>query len=92
MHLAVQRNVVDDLAPVGLEGCPKVVNVDARELRHEPVGAARRNAPHHEVVDALPAPTADDVVAFFQFFQKQGNLAGIVLQIAAMARMNSPSA
>ena len=82
MHLAVQGNVVDDLAAIGLEGRPEVVNVDARELRHQPVRAPRGNAPHHEVVDALPAPSADNVVPFFQLFQKQRDLARVVLQIA----------
>src|ERR1035437_1593661 len=45
VHLAVERNVVDDLAAIGFEGGAKVVNVDARQLGHEPVGAARGDAP-----------------------------------------------
>ena len=36
----------------------------------------------HEVVDALLAPAADDVVTLAQLLQEQGNVVGIVLQVA----------
>ena len=39
VHLAVQGNVVDHFAAVGLEGRAEVVNVHARKLRHQPVRA-----------------------------------------------------
>ena len=42
----------------------------------------RRDAPHDEVVDALLAPAADDVVALAQLLQEHRNVVGIVLQIA----------
>src|ERR1700677_428777 len=64
MHLAIQRDVVDHLTAIGLEGGAEIVNVDAGKLGHEPVGTTGRNAAHDEVVDALLAPSADDVVTF----------------------------
>ncbi len=44
MHLAIERDVVDHLTAIRLEGGAKVVNVDAGKLGHQPVGATRRNA------------------------------------------------
>ena len=82
MHLAVERDVLDDLAAIGLEGGAEVVDVDVAEDRHEPVGRARGNAAHDEVVAAMLAPATDDVVAFFQFGEEVGDLVGVVLEIA----------
>src|SRR5579863_2616630 len=82
VHLAVERDVLDDFAAIGLEGSAEVVDVDAGEPGHEPVGAARRNAAHDEVVNAILAPAGNDVVAFLEFLEEAGNLIGIVLQIA----------
>ena len=59
-----------------------IVDINAAQLRHEPIGDARWDTPHHEVVDALLTPAADDVVAFFQFFQEERDIVGIVLQVA----------
>ncbi len=82
MHLAVEGNVLDDLAAVGLEGGAEVVDVDAAEDRHEPVGGARRDAAEEEVVATLRAPAADDVVALFELGEEVGDLVGVVLEIA----------
>ena len=82
VHLAVEGNVLDDLAAVGLEGGAEVVDVDAAEDRHEPVGDARGNAAEEEVVAALLAPAADDVVALFELGEEVGDLVGVVLQVA----------
>ena len=41
MHLAIERYVLDNLAPVGLEGSAEVVNIDTGEDGHEFVGGAR---------------------------------------------------
>src|SRR5580658_11184650 len=82
VHLAVERNVLDDLAAVGLEGGAEVVDVDAGELRHHPVGNERGNTAEHEVVGTLGAPSADDVVALFELGEEARNLAGVVLQVA----------
>ena len=66
MHLAVKRDVLDDLAAIGLEGGAEVVDVDAAENRHEPVRGAGGDAAHEHVVGSLRAPAADDVVALFE--------------------------
>jgi hypothetical protein len=82
VHLAVKRDVLDDFAAVGLEGGAKVVDVDAAEGGHEPVGCARRDAAQKEVVGTLRTPSADDVVTFFKFREEVWDLVGIVLEIA----------
>jgi len=40
MHLAVQGDILDDFAAIGLEGGAEVVDVDATESGHEPVRGA----------------------------------------------------
>ncbi len=82
MHLAVERNILDHFAAIGLEGGAEVVNVNAGQLGHHPVGAARGKAPHDKIVNALFAPAGHHIVSLFQLFQEVGNLAGIVLQVA----------
>src|SRR6185437_8617260 len=82
MHLAVERNVLDDLTAIGFVGRAEVVNVYAGELRHRPVGDARRHAAEDEVVGSLGAPSAHHVVAFLQLGEEARNLAGVVLQVA----------
>src|ERR1700727_1291216 len=82
VHLAVERDVLDDLAAVGLEGGAEVVDIDSAESGHEPVGAAGRNAAEEEVVSALGTPTADDVVALFELGEEVWDLVGRVLEVA----------
>ncbi len=82
MHLSVQRNIVDDLATIGLEGSAEVVDVDSAERGHQPVGSARGDAAHDEVVTTLGPPSADDVVAFFELGEKIGDFVRGVLKVA----------
>ena len=82
MEFAVERNLLENVAAIGLEGCAEVVNVDARNFRHHPVGDARRQTTHPEVVDAYFAPATDDFISGGDFFQEERNVVGIVLQIA----------
>ncbi len=70
VHLAVERNVLDDLAAIGFECGPEVVNGDAGEARHEPVGAGGRNAPQQQAVDAHLAPAGNDIVALVELLKK----------------------
>ena len=49
---------------------------------HEPVGDARGDAAEDEVVGALGAPAADDVVALFELGEEVGDLVGVVLEVA----------
>jgi hypothetical protein len=82
MHFAVQGDVLDDFAAIGLEGGAEVVNVNSTEDCHEPVGCMRGDAAEKEVVGALGSPAADDVVAFFEFCEEGGYLVGVVLEVA----------
>src|ERR1700722_4093464 len=82
MHLAVERNVLDDLAAIGLEGGAEVVDRDAAERGHQPVRDEGGDAAEEEVVAALTAPSADHVVALFELGEEPGNLVGVVLQVA----------
>src|SRR5260370_40653026 len=82
MQFAVEWDLLQNVATIGFERSTKVVDVDAADFRHHPVGDARGNAAHPEIVDANFAPSADDVVAGGNLFQEQRNVVGIVLQIA----------
>ena len=70
VHFAVEGNILDDLAAIGLESGAEVVDGHAGKPRHEPVGACGRNAAQDEVVDARLAPAGDDVVALVELFKK----------------------
>ena len=82
VHFAVERDVLDDFAAVGLEGGAEVVDGDAGEGGHQLVGGAGGDASEKEVVAAFGAPTADDVVAFLEFGEEAGDLVGVVLEVA----------
>ena len=82
MHLAVQRVLAPYVAAVGLEGGAEVVDLYPTQLSHQPIGAARGDAAHPQVVEPALAPAADDVVALGQFLQELRDIFGIVLQVA----------
>src|SRR5215472_9983390 len=82
MQFAIERDLLENVAAIGLERGAKIVNVDSAELGHQPVRAARGDAAQPEIVDALFAPAADDVVTLGDFFEKGGNIGGIMLQVA----------
>src|ERR1700721_2812328 len=90
MHLAIERDVLDDLSAVGFEGGAEVVDVHTAEYGHEPVGGTRGNAAQDEVVAALRAPATNDVVALFEFGKEVGDFVGIVLQIAVHSKNEIP--
>ena len=76
MQFAVQLNFLDNLAPVSLEGGSEVVEFDAREFRHHPVGREAGKLAREPGVFALVAPAADQVVAFLDFFHEARDLCG----------------
>src|SRR5208283_2224627 len=82
VKLSVEWNLSQDFAPVSLTSCAKVVDVNAAQFRHEPVGAARRNAPQPEIIDAILAPSDDNVVTLGNLLQEQRDIGRIVLQVA----------
>ena len=81
MQLAIEGNLVEDLTAVGFEGRPEVVNVDAAQLGHGPVRHAGGMRRIQKLSTRICAAT-DDVVTGGNLFQKQGDVCGIVLQIA----------
>ena len=82
MEFAIEWNLFEDLAAIGLEGSAEVVDIDAAEFGHHPVGDPGRNAAHPEIIDADFAPAADDVVPRGNFFEEERDVSGVVLQIA----------
>src|SRR5450631_3872492 len=82
VELSVKRNLPENFAAVGFKGGAEVVDVDAAQLGHEPVGATGRKAAQPEIVDAILAPAADDVVALGNFLEEQRDVGGVVLQVA----------
>ena len=61
---------------------PKSWILTPERTRHEPIGRGRWNAAEEEVIAALAAPAADDVVALFEACDEVGNLFGIVLEVS----------
>src|SRR5215831_7884131 len=82
VQLAVELNFLNDFAAVGLEGRAEIVQFYSGELRHHPIGGAARDLPHQPVVAARIAPSAYQVVAFFDLFKEAGNLFRIMLEVA----------
>src|SRR5438309_5432792 len=82
MKLAIERNLLQNVAAIGFESGAEVVDVNAAQPGHHPISDARRNAAHPEIIHADFAPSTDDVVAGGYLFKKQRDVGGIVLQIA----------
>src|SRR5215472_5936010 len=82
VQFAVERNLLQDVAAICLEGRSEVVNIDAADLRHHPVGDPRRYPAHPEIVDSILAPTTDDVIPGRDLLKEHRDVVGIVLQIA----------
>src|ERR1700736_6692069 len=70
VQFPVEWDLLQNLAPIRLEGCAEIVNAHSAQLGHQPVGTARRNAAQPEVVNAALAPSADNVVALGDLFQE----------------------
>ena len=81
MHLAVEPDLLDDIAVVDLERAAVVVEVDPRDVGDHLVGDHRGQAAAEELVLAVDAPAADDVVAFLGLGDKGGDVGRIVLEV-----------
>src|ERR1700722_7190423 len=68
MKLPVKRHLPQNFPAVGFERRSEVVNIDSTQLRHQPVGAAGWNTAQPEIVDAILAPAANNVVSLGDFF------------------------
>src|SRR6202034_3398439 len=82
VQLAVEIDLVQDFAAIGFERGAKVVQVHARKLGHQSIGDTAWELAAEQIVGALHAPAADDVVAFLHLFDEARNFRRIVLQIA----------
>src|SRR5581483_4491490 len=81
VQFTVKRNLLQNLATIGLERRSKVVDIDSAQFGHHPVGAAGRDAAQPQIIDPALPPAADDVIPLGDFLQKYGNIRRIVLQV-----------
>src|ERR1700719_5305737 len=63
VQFAVERHLLEDVAAISLKSSAEVVDVDAADLGHHPVGDARWDAGHPEIIDTQFATYGDYVVA-----------------------------
>src|SRR5271169_5697546 len=82
VQLAVKRNLLENIAAIGFECSAEVVDIDSAQLGHQPVGATGWNTAKPEIIHAMFAPPADNVVTLVDFLEKNRNVSGVVLQIA----------
>src|SRR5437667_12749852 len=82
MQFAVERHLLEDFTPVGLEGGAEVVDIHAAQFGHQPVGTVGRYPSQPEIVGAALAPTADNVVAFCNLLQENWVVRRVMLEIA----------
>src|SRR5208282_64501 len=68
VHFAIERQLSE--------------HVDPAELGHQPIGAAGRDLPQQQIVDAVAAPPTHDVVALFDLCQKDWYLCWVMLKVA----------
>ena len=81
MHLAVEADVGDDLAAVGLERAAVVAEPDLGDPADEPVGELRRQPLGEIPVLALLPPAADDVVSFADLGHEERGVGRVVLEV-----------
>ena len=77
VHLSVEGQVFDDVALVRLERRAEIVEVYARQLRHEPIRDSARNTPRKAAVDPRRSPAAYDVVALGDLLEEDRYFGGI---------------
>src|SRR4051794_10329535 len=80
--LRVQRDSVEQVAPVGLQGTAVVGYGYAGEPANEPVGYPGRHLPQQQLVLPLPPPTAYEIVPLIQLGNQGRNVPRIVLQVS----------
>ncbi len=80
--VAVEGDVVEEVAAIGFEGGAEVVNIDAGDFADEEVGELGGDAAEEEAIDPFFSPAGDDVVAFVDFGDELGELVGVVLEVA----------
>ena len=82
MKFAVEIDVLENLGAIGFEGGAEVAQFDAGRAGHQPVGDTRGKLAGDGVVDAVLAPTAGDVVAFFDLLEEGWDVFRVMLEVA----------
>jgi hypothetical protein len=92
VQLAVDRDLLQHLAPVDLEAAVEVVQVDLRQLPRHPVEQQRRQALRRRVLPA-PLPPGDEIeVVLLEHRQQAGDLLRVVLEVAVHGHDDLPAA
>src|ERR1041384_1752995 len=81
VHLAMELDAGQRLAPVSLQTAAVIVKLDPVQLRYKPVGNARRELTREPRVFAIFAPAGHDVVSLIQLFKQASDVGRIVLKI-----------
>src|ERR1041384_6215409 len=81
VHLAIELDAGQRLAPVSLQTAAVIVKLDPVQLRYKPVGNARRELTREPRVFAIFAPAGHDVVSLIQLFKQASDVGRIVLKI-----------
>ena len=82
VHLAVEADLLDDLAPVGLEGAAVIVERHVEQRRDQPVGDYRGQPAAERVVPPRHPPAGDDIVALGELGEEPRDVGRIVLAVA----------
>ena len=82
VHFAVEADAFDDFAAVGFERAAEVVEAHAAEPGDEFVGHDAGGIAFEGVVLPVFAPAADDVEAFVELGEEEGDVFGVVLEVA----------
>ena len=83
VQLAVEVQITHQLPPIGLQGTAVIVKLHAGDPANQLVGQQRGQQATHGRILTLVPPTAHQIeVALLQALQEEGNIGGIVLEIA----------
>ena len=81
MHLAVEAELVGDLAPVNLQRAPEIADRGLRHPADHRVCDLRGNLAEHDAVFAVLPPAGDEVEAFVELRDHRGDVARVVLHV-----------
>src|SRR4051812_41936480 len=71
MHFAIEFHAFDDIAPIGFERAPVVVQAHSGYLRDKPVRYAAWKDPAHGMIVAALAPAGANIEPFVQLSEKE---------------------
>ena len=81
VHFSIETDMLQDFAPVTLEGASVVAEADAADPADDSIGGARWENPGQPRVLPILSPAADHIVPLVKFVQDLRNVGGIVLEI-----------